>query len=114
MLEARQMDGTDPLDLLLPSTRAMHRALGDRDASYDGVFFAAVRTTGVFCRPSCPSRKPRPENLEFFASAQQALAAGYRACQRCHPLAVGEPPPLVARLVAAVEGEPTRRLTDAD
>jgi AraC family transcriptional regulator of adaptative response/methylated-DNA-[protein]-cysteine methyltransferase len=56
-----------------------------RDARADGRFVYAVRSTGVFCRPSCPSRRPRRENVEFFDSPAQAQQAGYRACQRCSP-----------------------------
>jgi AraC family transcriptional regulator, regulatory protein of adaptative response / methylated-DNA-[protein]-cysteine methyltransferase len=57
-----------------------------RDAKADGRFVYAVKSTGVFCRPSCPSRRPRPENVEFFDSPAQAQRAGYRACRRCSPL----------------------------
>ncbi|HKD81417.1 MAG TPA: bifunctional DNA-binding transcriptional regulator/O6-methylguanine-DNA methyltransferase Ada [Candidatus Angelobacter sp.] len=57
-----------------------------RDTRADGQFVYAVRSTGVFCRPSCPSRRPRLENVEFFDSPAQAQQAGYRACQRCSPL----------------------------
>jgi AraC family transcriptional regulator of adaptative response/methylated-DNA-[protein]-cysteine methyltransferase len=57
-----------------------------RDARADGRFVYAVRSTGVFCRPSCPSRRPRRENVEFFDSPAQAEQAGYRACRRCAPL----------------------------
>jgi AraC family transcriptional regulator of adaptative response/methylated-DNA-[protein]-cysteine methyltransferase len=57
-----------------------------RDARADGKFVYAVRSTGVFCRPTCPSRRPRQENVEFFDSPSQAQQAGYRACQRCSPL----------------------------
>ena len=57
-----------------------------RDAKADGRFVYAVKSTGVFCRPSCPSRRPRPENVEFFDSPAEAQRAGYRACRRCTPL----------------------------
>ncbi len=57
-----------------------------RDARADGRFVYAVRSTGVFCRPSCPSRRPRQENVEFFDSPSLAQQAGYRACRRCSPL----------------------------
>lgn len=59
-----------------------------RDRSADGTFFVAVKTTGVFCRPSCPSRATRRENVLFFATSREAEAAGFRACLRCHPLAL--------------------------
>lgn len=56
-----------------------------RDQGADGQFVYAVRTTGVYCRPSCASRQPRRENVTFFALPALAEAAGYRACKRCHP-----------------------------
>ena len=64
----------------------MERAYQRSDASYDGVFYLGVRTTGIFCRPSCSARKPKPENVEFFALPKDALFAGYRPCLRCRPL----------------------------
>ncbi len=50
------------------------------DSAYEGVFFTAVKTTGIFCRPTCGARKPKPENVEFFSLANEAMAAGYRPC----------------------------------
>lgn len=70
----------------LPPPSEMYRALLARDATYDGSFFAGIRTTGIFCRPGCGARKPRRENVEFFASAADAERRGYRACRRCKPL----------------------------
>jgi AraC family transcriptional regulator of adaptative response/methylated-DNA-[protein]-cysteine methyltransferase len=60
-------------------------ALISRDPSSDGSFVYAVATTGVYCRPSCPSRLARPENVRFFDSCREAESAGFRACKRCHP-----------------------------
>ena len=62
-----------------------YAAVVARDASFDGAFFYAVRTTGVYCKPSCASRTPRRENVSFHANQDVAEAAGFRACQRCHP-----------------------------
>jgi AraC family transcriptional regulator of adaptative response/methylated-DNA-[protein]-cysteine methyltransferase len=99
----------------LPSLQEMERATSEGDASYDGIFFVAVRTTGVFCRPSCPARKPLPRNREYFASARAALFAGFRPCKRCRPLATdGRPPEWVARLLAEVERNPKTRWRDQD
>ncbi len=70
----------------LPPPSEMYRALVDRDTSFDGSFFAAIRTTGIYCRPGCGARKPKPENVEFFESAADAERAGYRPCLRCRPL----------------------------
>ncbi|HXU60923.1 MAG TPA: bifunctional DNA-binding transcriptional regulator/O6-methylguanine-DNA methyltransferase Ada [Polyangia bacterium] len=69
-----------------------------RDPQADGEFLYAVRTTGVFCRPSCPSRRPRPENVTFFANPDSAQRAGFRACQRCRPDRPADPGAEVARL----------------
>ena len=60
-------------------------AVTGRDRAMDGVFFYAVRTTGVYCRPSCPSRRPRPENVVFFRTRTSAERAGFRPCKRCKP-----------------------------
>ena len=61
----------------------MWEAVQRSDASYDGLFFYAVKTTGIFCRPSCRSKLPKRENLCYFASAEEARAAGFRPCKRC-------------------------------
>ena len=83
----------------------MERAFFAKDASYDGVFFVAVRTTGIFCRPVVFSRSPKRENVEFFATVREAIFAGYRPCKRCHPTEVnGAPPCLGSRLDAARGG----------
>lgn len=62
-----------------------YRALRARDARFDGRIFVAVRTTGIYCRPICPARTPKPENVDFYRSAAAAQAAGYRPCLRCRP-----------------------------
>jgi AraC family transcriptional regulator of adaptative response/methylated-DNA-[protein]-cysteine methyltransferase len=93
----------------------MERAIQERDASYDGIFFIAVKTTGIFCRPSCRARTHLPRNRQYFATAQEALQAGFRPCKRCRPLdADGRPPDWVRLLLADVERQPSARLTDAD
>jgi len=93
----------------------MYEALLRRDPEGEGVFFVGVKTTGVFCRPTCSARKPRRENVEFFASARDALHAGYRACKRCRPMEAGRrPPQWVEQLLARVDERPGHRFTDAD
>ena len=73
-------------DGLVPETfSARYRAISSRDQRHDGRFFTAVRTTGIYCRPSCPARTPRAENVTFFTTAAAAQAAGFRACRRCRP-----------------------------
>ena len=68
-----------------------------RDARQDGHFVFAVRTTGVYCRPSCPSRRPRPESVEFFSNPNDAERAGYRACLRCKPTEISSQAQYVTR-----------------
>ena len=81
------------------------------DASYDGVFFFGVKTTGIFCRPSCPSR-PKRANMEFFPDAGSAVRAGYRPCKRCQPeLANGRPPQWVAKLMARAADSPGNKIS---
>ena len=93
----------------------MLAAFAMRDPAYDGVFVTAVRTTGIFCRPTCPARKPRPENVEFYPDAGGALAAGYRPCRRCTPMTpAGTAPDWATQLLASVDADPTRRWRDSD
>ena len=62
-----------------------YRAVTSRDSRFDGQFFTAVRTTGIYCRPICPARTPLERNVEFYPHAAAAEAAGYRSCRRCRP-----------------------------
>lgn len=99
----------------LPQFRTMYRALERRDAAYEGVFLTGVKTTGVFCRPTCKAKKPRPENVEFFANASEALHGGYRPCRLCRPMDSTKPmPPLVERLRRAAEDAADGRVSDKD
>ncbi|WKN49884.1 AlkA N-terminal domain-containing protein [Nocardioides sp. Arc9.136] len=87
-----------------------YRAVKSRDRRFDGVFWTAVRTTGIYCRPSCPARTPAYGNVTFHPSAAAAQAAGYRACKRCLPDATpGSPDWDVA---ATVAGRAMRLLAD--
>ena len=70
----------------VPERAEMERAYLSSDSSYDGIFYTAVRSTGVFCLPSCAARKPLVRNVEFFADAKSALFAGYRPCLKCRPM----------------------------
>ncbi|MGY1804359.1 AlkA N-terminal domain-containing protein [Blastococcus sp. SYSU D00922] len=74
---------TPPLD-----AERCYRAVAGRDARFDGWFFTAVHTTGIYCRPSCPARTPLARNVSFFSTAAAAQGAGFRACRRCRPDAV--------------------------
>lgn len=70
---------------------AMWVAFSRRDAGFDGRFVAAVRSTRIFCRPSCPCRRPRPDRVEYYPTPDAATRAGYRACKRCRPELPGGP-----------------------
>lgn len=95
----------------LPPVPEMRRALSRRDGGYDGLFYFAVRTTGIFCRPSCTARKPLARNVEFFSNVRAASFAGYRPCKRCRPLeAGGQAPAWVERLLKLIEKNPQARI----
>ena len=99
----------------LPNPRILYRALVERDSRFEGVFFAGVRTTGVFCRPTCHARKPKRENVEFFSSTGEALQHGYRPCKLCQPMRpLGETPDWLQPLLDEVRDHPKDRLKDQD
>jgi AraC family transcriptional regulator, regulatory protein of adaptative response / methylated-DNA-[protein]-cysteine methyltransferase len=79
------------------------QAVKRRDPAFDGKFFFAVRTTGVYCRPSCASRPAKRENVAFFKTAAEAEKAGYRACKRCRPDKLGAPDPQIEAVKRACE-----------
>jgi AraC family transcriptional regulator of adaptative response/methylated-DNA-[protein]-cysteine methyltransferase len=81
-----------------------------RDRSWDGRVIGAVKTTGIYCKPSCPAKRPKRENVEFFGSRDEARAAGYRPCLRCKPDEVGRDREAVtkaAKLIELAEESPT-------
>ena len=97
----------------LPTAQEMERAYKTSDASYDGVFFLAVRTTGIFCKPSCPARKPDSRNVVYYLTTREAIVAGFRPCKRCHPLeSNGSTPLWVKDLLERVDSDPTARFSD--
>ncbi len=99
----------------LPSNAEMQRAYLASDDSYDGIFYLGVRTTGIFCKPSCRVRKPLPKNVEYYGSVKDAMFAGFRACKRCRPLAaVGAPPAWVQKLLDRIEQAPDARIKEWD
>lgn len=92
-----------------------YQALIAKSPEYEGIFYVGVKTTGVFCRPTCPARKPKFENCEFFRSVQEALLASFRPCKRCRPLShPNHVTELVRTLVEAVEAEPEKRWREED
>ena len=74
-----------------------------RDRGWDGKVIGAVRTTGIYCKPSCPARRPKREHVEFFATAAEARAGGYRACLRCRPDDIGRDEAAIAKAVQIIE-----------
>lgn len=92
-----------------------YQALVAKKSDYEGVFYVGVKTTGIFCRPTCPARKPKFENCEFYKTAQEALLASYRPCVRCRPLShPNQASDLIRTLVEAVEANPEKRWKDRD
>jgi AraC family transcriptional regulator of adaptative response/methylated-DNA-[protein]-cysteine methyltransferase len=99
----------------LPTIAEMYDALLRRDAAFEGIFLACVRSTGIFCRPTCTARKPKGENVEFVASVQEALHRGYRPCRICSPLGpIDAEPQWLRPLLDEVLERPEVRLNDAD
>ena len=96
----------------MPDHDDLYAALLARDPGYDGRALVGVTSTGIFCRLSCPARKPRRDNCRWFADAAAARAAGFRPCLRCRP--EGQVPPLVATLGAALAADPARRWSEAE
>lgn len=99
----------------LPNNQTMYQALLDKDASYEGVFIVGVKTTGIFCRPTCRARKPKLENVEFFPNVKDALSFGYRPCKVCHPLKPsGEAPQWLQGLLTDINQNPSQKYKDQD
>lgn len=92
-----------------------YEALVAKDPSFEGTFFAGIKTTGIFCRPTCTARKPKRENVEFFASAKDAILKGYRACKVCHPMEkAGSTPEYVDHVLRLLDEDPSLKLKDYD
>ncbi|MEP7212783.1 MAG: bifunctional DNA-binding transcriptional regulator/O6-methylguanine-DNA methyltransferase Ada [Acidobacteriota bacterium] len=91
------------------------QAVKTNDARFDGAFYLGVKTTGIYCKPSCRARLPKRENVDFYATVTDAEAVGFRACLRCKPRAIERIDPRVAKILKAVElieGESTLSLDD--
>lgn len=99
----------------LPSDDRLYEALINRDPDYDGRAYVGVTTTGIFCRLTCPARKPKRENSQFFSTVASCMEAGFRPCKRCQPLArSGSAAPIVQSLTDALEENPSRRWSEDD
>ena len=93
-------------------TEIFWQAVKNKDAGFNGVFVYGVRSTGIFCRPSCGARQPLPENVSFFESPEAAEAKGFRACRRCRPkeLAVDPQVKMVAQVCELLDSDEPMRL----
>jgi AraC family transcriptional regulator of adaptative response/methylated-DNA-[protein]-cysteine methyltransferase len=101
--------------LALPNTEVMYDALLNRDPSFEGIFYVGVKTTGIFCRPTCRARKPKIDNIEFFLNTKAALDHGYRACKVCKPMQIWDKTPAwVDQLIREVHDDPAQNLKDED
>lgn len=94
-----------PLMMMVSDDICWQAALA-RDARYDGVFVLAVHTTGIYCRPSCPARKPNRENVSFYEDNAAAESAGFRACKRCRPQLVSADAEMVEKVCRYIEANP--------
>ena len=93
----------------------MYKALVDKDVSYEGTFIAAVKTTGIFCRPTCAARKPKKENVEFYSTTKEAILKGYRPCKVCNPLEkLGETPNYIKNILKELNDNPSLKFKDWD
>jgi AraC family transcriptional regulator of adaptative response/methylated-DNA-[protein]-cysteine methyltransferase len=99
----------------LPPQTEMYQALVNRDSRYEGIFFVGVKTTGIFCRPTCKAKKPKQENVEYFTTTREALNHGFRPCKLCTPMELsGGTPEWMADLLDSMNNGPVSRLKDRD
>ncbi len=99
----------------LPSDTVLYQALLQRNAGYEGLAWVGVTSTQIFCRLTCPARKPRQQNCRFFDNIADCLDAGFRPCRRCRPLhPLSDPDPLVGQLLEALEADPQRSWRESD
>lgn len=93
----------------------MYRASYEKNSEFEGVFWMAVKTTGIFCRPTCTARKPKPENVEFFDNTKDAILKGYRPCKVCKPLEnPDETPAEIQKLMDELSADPSLKFKDYD
>lgn len=92
-----------------------YKALVEKDSTFEGTFIVGVKTTGIFCRPTCTARKPKRENVEFFDSTKDAILKGYRACKVCEPLKKENSTPyFIEQVLDRLEKYPYLKIKDQD
>ncbi len=97
------------------SFEAMYLAMFYKDPAFEGLFITAVKTTRIFCRPTCTARKPLRHNVEFFSNTHQAILHGYRACKICKPLESNvQPPSYIVEILQQLDKNPTEKIRDYD
>lgn len=90
-------------------------AVARKDISYEGLFYTCVKTTGIFCRPGCTARLPKPQNVEFHNTPQEAIRHGFRPCKVCRPMEeAGKTPDYIASILKELEADPMLNLKDQD
>ncbi|MCS4301906.1 bifunctional transcriptional activator/DNA repair enzyme AdaA [Chryseobacterium sp. BIGb0232] len=95
--------------------KIMYEASFRKDSSFEGIFWMGVKTTGIFCRPTCTARKPKFENVEFFSHTKDAMLKGYRPCKVCKPLETLNVTPLyIKELLQEISDDPSLKLKDYD
>ncbi len=104
-----------PMLFQRPDHDTLYAALLARDPAYDGRAYVGVSSTGIFCRLTCPARKPKSENCHFFETVAACIDAGFRPCKRCHPLApMATADPVIGALLQALDKAPARRWYEED
>lgn len=97
------------------STEIMYNASFNKNPDFEGVFWMGVKTTGIFCRPTCTARKPKPENVEFFQNTKEAILKGYRPCKVCKPLEnPDETPEYIQKILEELREDPSLKFKDYD
>lgn len=99
----------------LPSRRILYSAFREKNSAFEGVFTVGIKTTGVFCRPTCTAKKAKEEHVEYFSSTQEAINSGYRACKICRPMdGLGQSPEWLKELLNEISEHPDLKLKDKD
>ena len=97
------------------SPEIMYQASSQKNPDFEGVFWMGVKTTGIFCRPTCTARKPKPENVEFFQNTKDAILKGYRPCKVCKPLEnPSETPEYIQKILEELREDPSLKFKDVD
>jgi AraC family transcriptional regulator of adaptative response/methylated-DNA-[protein]-cysteine methyltransferase len=113
-LKSRELHSQTKL-LMELTPEIMYKAIIEKDTSFEGVFFTAVKTTGIFCRPSCTARKPKLENIEFLKTTKECILKGYRACKVCNPLdTLNQTPKEFQQIINELRLNPSLKFKDYD